>query len=106
MKQSYNPQTDIYIPIPSPNDPNELGHFGIFGGRYVPETLMPTLEQLRLDYEAVRFDIVFVVVVDQTMLVAPHHSTMPTISVKKLERKSISKEKTSTTQELIKSTTP
>jgi len=56
MKQSYNPQTDIYIPIPSPNDPNELGHFGIFGGRYVPETLMPTLEQLRLDYEAVRFD--------------------------------------------------
>ncbi len=48
--------TDIYIPKPSPFDPDELGHFGKFGGRFVPETLMPALEQLRLDYEAVRFD--------------------------------------------------
>ncbi len=56
MNPSYNPQTDIYIPIPNPNDPDELGHFGIFGGRYVPETLMPALEQLAKDYEAVRFD--------------------------------------------------
>ena len=48
--------SDIYIPKPSPHDPDELGHFGKFGGRYVPETLMPALEQLRLDYEAVRFD--------------------------------------------------
>ncbi|HEO99174.1 MAG: tryptophan synthase subunit beta [Campylobacterales bacterium] len=46
----------MYIPKPSPHDPDELGHFGKFGGRYVPETLMPALEQLRLDYEAVRFD--------------------------------------------------
>jgi len=53
---SYNPQKDIYIPSISPYDPNELGHFGIYGGRFVPETLMPTLEQLRVDYEAVRFD--------------------------------------------------
>ncbi|MBD3789929.1 MAG: tryptophan synthase subunit beta [Campylobacterales bacterium] len=48
--------TTVYIPKPSHNDPNELGHFGKFGGRFVPETLMPALEQLRLDYEAVRFD--------------------------------------------------
>jgi len=48
--------SDIYIPKPSPHDPDELGHFGKFGGRYVPETLMPALEQLRVDYEAVRFD--------------------------------------------------
>ncbi len=47
---------DMYIPTPSPFDPDELGHFGKFGGRFVPETLMPALEQLRLDYEAVRFD--------------------------------------------------
>jgi len=56
MQSTYNPQTDIYIPSPSSFDPNELGHFGIYGGRFVPETLMPALEQLRLDYEAVRFD--------------------------------------------------
>ena len=48
--------TKHYIPRPSPFDPDELGHFGIYGGRYVPETLMPVLQQLKADYEAVRFD--------------------------------------------------
>jgi tryptophan synthase beta chain len=48
--------TDYYIPKPSPFDPDELGHFGKFGGRFVPETLMPVLERLKSDYEAVRFD--------------------------------------------------
>jgi len=48
--------TTHYIPKPSPFDPDDLGHFGIFGGRYVPETLMPALETLKADYEAVRFD--------------------------------------------------
>jgi tryptophan synthase beta chain len=54
---------EIYIPKPSPFDPDKNGHFGNiangqvgFGGRFVPETLMPALEQLLLDYEAVRFD--------------------------------------------------
>jgi len=47
---------EYYIPKPSPFDPDELGHFGIYGGRYVPETLMPVLETLKADYEAVRFD--------------------------------------------------
>ena len=51
-----NDQHDFYIPTPSSYDPDELGHFGIFGGRYVPETLMPVLEELKRDYEAVRFD--------------------------------------------------
>jgi len=49
-------ENSIYIPKPSPHDPDENGHFGKFGGRFVPETLMPALEKLRLDYEAVRFD--------------------------------------------------
>lgn len=47
---------NFYIPQSSPFDPDENGHFGIFGGRFVPETLMPVLEQLKSDYEAVRFD--------------------------------------------------
>jgi tryptophan synthase beta chain len=46
----------IYIPKPSPTDPDNNGHFGKFGGRFVPETLMPALEQLRVDYEKFRFD--------------------------------------------------
>lgn len=45
-----------YIPTPSKFDPNENGHFGIFGGRYVPETLMPALLKLDEEYKAIRFD--------------------------------------------------
>ena len=46
----------MYIPSPSKYDPDENGHFGIFGGRYVPETLMPALLQLKKEYESIRFD--------------------------------------------------
>ena len=47
---------DNYIPSASKYDPDENGHFGIFGGRYVPETLMPALLQLKEEYESIRFD--------------------------------------------------
>jgi tryptophan synthase beta chain len=46
----------MYIPKPSKYDPDELGHFGIFGGRYVPETLMPVLLELDKEYKKIRFD--------------------------------------------------
>ncbi len=46
----------MYIPKPLKFDPDELGHFGIFGGRYVPETLMPILEELNDAYAKIRFD--------------------------------------------------
>ena len=46
----------MYIPSPSKFDPDENGHFGIFGGRYVPETLMPALLKLKEEYELIRFD--------------------------------------------------
>jgi len=45
-----------YIPQPSKFDPNKNGHFGIFGGRYVPETLMPILLDLEKAYKQYRFD--------------------------------------------------
>ncbi|WP_321314591.1 tryptophan synthase subunit beta [Halarcobacter sp.] len=50
MKENY------YIPKSSKFDPDENGHFGQFGGRYVPETLMPILEQLEENYKKFRFD--------------------------------------------------
>ena len=31
--------------------PNEKGHFGMFGGRFVPETLMPAVLELETAYE-------------------------------------------------------
>ncbi len=46
----------MYIPTASKFDPDENGHFGIFGGRYVPETLMPALLKLKEEYELIRFD--------------------------------------------------
>ncbi len=48
----------MYIPKPSPFDPTD-GHFGIFGGRYVPETLMPALLELDEAYQQIRFDEAF-----------------------------------------------
>ncbi|SRR5579884_601871 len=39
--------------------PNKKGRFGTYGGRYVPETLMPALEELEGAYQAVRRDPAF-----------------------------------------------
>ncbi len=49
----------MYIPSPSKFDPDENGHFGLFGGRYVPETLMPALLELNEEYKKIRFDKAF-----------------------------------------------
>lgn len=46
----------MYIPKKSKYDPDEFGHFGKFGGRYVPETLMPILIELDEAYQKIRFD--------------------------------------------------
>lgn len=45
-----------YIPTAFSFDPDESGHFGIFGGRFVPETLMPVLIELDTMYKSIRFD--------------------------------------------------
>ncbi|BBE73339.1 tryptophan synthase subunit beta [Oharaeibacter diazotrophicus] len=48
---------------PKPNSfrtgPDERGHFGIFGGRYVAETLMPLVLELDAAYEAAKKDPAF-----------------------------------------------
>jgi tryptophan synthase beta chain len=44
---------------PGPAQPDERGFFGGakgFGGRYIPETLIPACEQLELEYRAARSD--------------------------------------------------
>ncbi|MDR2639614.1 MAG: tryptophan synthase subunit beta [Helicobacteraceae bacterium] len=46
----------MYIPKPSRYDPDENGHFGKFGGRFAPETLMPLLVELDATYRALRSD--------------------------------------------------
>ncbi|MFA6456586.1 MAG: tryptophan synthase subunit beta [Bacteroidota bacterium] len=39
-----------------PNVPDERGHFGIYGGRYIPETLLPAAEELTLWYGKLKDD--------------------------------------------------
>jgi tryptophan synthase beta chain len=41
-------------------DPHALGHFGPFGGRFVPETLVPAFEELTAAYERARVDPEFI----------------------------------------------
>jgi tryptophan synthase beta chain len=38
------------------NQPDENGHFGPFGGRFVPETLMPLILELEREYNAAKVD--------------------------------------------------
>src|SRR5579864_6019142 len=38
---------------------NESGRFGVYGGRYVPETLMAALEELEREYEKAKRDRTF-----------------------------------------------
>ena len=39
--------------------PDEMGHFGPYGGRFVPETLMAALEELETEYRAAKADEAF-----------------------------------------------
>ena len=41
------------------NQPDERGHFGQFGGRYVAETLMPLILDLEREYRAAKADPAF-----------------------------------------------
>jgi tryptophan synthase beta chain len=49
--------SSIVLPA-SPSEP-QAGRFGIYGGRYVPETLMAALLELEREYEAARADATF-----------------------------------------------
>jgi tryptophan synthase beta chain len=47
--------------------PDSLGHWGRYGGRFVPETLMAPLEELTAAYEAARADASFQVELDDLL---------------------------------------
>ncbi|KXZ56429.1 hypothetical protein GPECTOR_1g382 [Gonium pectorale] len=38
-------------PVTEYQRPDKFGRYGKFGGKYVPETLIPALEQLEIDYK-------------------------------------------------------
>jgi tryptophan synthase beta chain len=47
--------------------PDTSGHFGIFGGRFAPESLMAALERLTKEYEAARSDPAFTAELDDLL---------------------------------------
>ncbi|MEU1982731.1 tryptophan synthase subunit beta [Nocardia sp. NPDC019395] len=40
----------------SEHEPDEGGHFGVYGGRHVPEALMAVIEEVTAEYDKVRLD--------------------------------------------------
>ncbi|MGB7246005.1 MAG: tryptophan synthase subunit beta, partial [Methylovirgula sp.] len=44
------------IPNSFRTGPDERGHFGVYGGRFVAETLMPLILDLERHYEAAKRD--------------------------------------------------
>ncbi len=53
MSTNFTPATTVAPPA-SPLLPDERGYFGSYGGRYVPEILVPALDQLRAAFGAAR----------------------------------------------------
>ncbi|MFN8529459.1 MAG: tryptophan synthase subunit beta [Anaerolineae bacterium] len=51
-----NQPQDPYIPLGAANVPDERGYFGNYGGRFVPETLMPALDELTNAYREAMAD--------------------------------------------------
>ncbi|MEU0885057.1 tryptophan synthase subunit beta [Lentzea sp. NPDC005914] len=41
---------------PTPHDPDERGHFGPWGGRFVPEALIAAVDELSAEYDKARID--------------------------------------------------
>src|SRR3954463_15000786 len=55
MTTTAPPSGDDLLPA-RPGWPDTTGHFGIFGGRFVPEALVAALDELTEAYEAMRVD--------------------------------------------------
>src|SRR6202046_5387744 len=50
------PRSSAAIAEPTDHDPDSRGHFGVYGGRFVPEALMAVIEEVTAAYEKVRTD--------------------------------------------------
>ena len=62
------------------NGPDEQGRFGLFGGRFVSETLMPLILDLEAEYARAKDDPEFwaeMAISGRTMWAGPRHSTSP-----------------------------
>ena len=68
------PRASAGIAEPSGHDPDEHGHFGVYGGRYVAEALMAVIEEVTAAYEKARADQEFLDTLDRLQT---HYSGRP-----------------------------
>ena len=59
------PQTSAALIERGGHDPDEGGHFGAYGGRYVPEALMAVIEEVTAAYDKARGDADFLAELDR-----------------------------------------
>ena len=53
------PRSSAAVAEPTIHDPDARGHFGVYGGRFVPEALMAVIEEVTAAYEKARGDQTF-----------------------------------------------
>ncbi|HEU0192333.1 MAG TPA: tryptophan synthase subunit beta [Mycobacterium sp.] len=59
------PRASFGVAEPSGRDPDARGHFGVYGGRFVPEALMAVIEEVTAAYEKARTDRAFLDTLDR-----------------------------------------
>ena len=68
MTQGSQPSDDLgHVPNSLRRQPDDRGHFGKFGGRFVPETLMPLILDLEREYRAAKRDPAFLAEFDDLL---------------------------------------
>lgn len=68
------PRTSAAIAHSTGYDPDARGHFGVYGGRYVPEALMAVIEEVTAAYEKARTDQTFL---DELDRLQTHYAGRP-----------------------------
>ena len=68
------PRTSAAVAAATTHDPDARGHFGVYGGRYVPEALMAVIEEVTAAYEKARTDQTFL---DELDRLQTHYAGRP-----------------------------
>ena len=68
------PRSSAAVAEPTVHDPDARGHFGVYGGRFVPEALMAVIEEVTAAYEKARGDQAFL---DELDRLQRHYSGRP-----------------------------
>ena len=68
------PRASAGVAEPTSHEPDARGHFGVFGGRYIPEALMAVIEEVTAAYEKARTDQTFL---DELDRLQTHYAGRP-----------------------------